>query len=261
MGAQMFNLKWNDFQENFSNSFRTLRKEKDLFDVTLVSDDEEHILAHKLILSSCSGVFKSILKKTSTSQQPLIYLSGVSSSNLVFIMDYIYQGEVDIPQEQLDEFLGVAKKLKIEGLTNEEEIKSNNRNESEKTKERECIIQQKEEVEVKDETQSPDMPSINKGSFQKLSAKNIWNFKKEKKTIDATGKPIVEIDKMIDDLIKFDDGSHTCSVCGLTAKLKGDMKRHIETHIKGLSLPCQNCDTILTTRRALQRHMSVHSKQ
>ena len=49
---EKFCLKWNDFQSNVSKSFNTLRREEELFDVTLVSDDEQHIQAHKMILSA-----------------------------------------------------------------------------------------------------------------------------------------------------------------------------------------------------------------
>ena len=40
---EKFCLKWNDFQANVSKSFSALRKEEDFYDVTLVTDDEQHI--------------------------------------------------------------------------------------------------------------------------------------------------------------------------------------------------------------------------
>ena len=67
------------------------------------------------MLSACSSFFKTILKKN-THSHPLIYLSGVNSANLGFILDYIYEGEVQIYQEELDNFLDAAQKLKIKGL-------------------------------------------------------------------------------------------------------------------------------------------------
>ena len=121
MRSEQFALTWNDFQERVSTSFKKLRIEKDLFDVTLISDDEEQILAHKLLLSACSSFFKSILKKSSNTTHPLIYLSGIDSRNLNMIVDYIYQGEVQIYQDQLDKFLEVAHRLKVEDLLSSNE--------------------------------------------------------------------------------------------------------------------------------------------
>ena len=122
MNSEKFSLKWNDFQSNVSKSFNELRKEEDFFDVTLISDDESKLSAHKVVLSSCSSFFKSILRVTTTSN-PIIYLSGVNSQNLRFMLDYMYQGEVQIFQEQLDDFLTIAKKLKIQGLISDQKSK------------------------------------------------------------------------------------------------------------------------------------------
>ena len=110
-----FSLKWNDFQANVTRSFGVLRQESNLFDVTLVSDDEEHIPAHRLVLSACSGFFKNLFQKIKN-QNPLIYLAGVSSGDLKLILDYMYHGEVSVYQEEIDKFLVVANKLQIEGL-------------------------------------------------------------------------------------------------------------------------------------------------
>ena len=81
---EKFCLKWNDFQTTVSQSFGLLRKEEDFFDVTLVTDDEIQIPAHKLVLATSSCFFKSILRKSSHSH-PLLYLHGVNSKNLRYI--------------------------------------------------------------------------------------------------------------------------------------------------------------------------------
>ena len=112
---EKINLKWNDFQENVSKSFGFLRKEEDFFDVSLVCDDEEILSAHKVVLSASSDFFKSILRKADHSK-PMIFLNGVASKELNNILDYIYEGEVQLFQEELDHFLSVAEKLKIDGL-------------------------------------------------------------------------------------------------------------------------------------------------
>ena len=101
--SEKFCLKWNDFQTNVSKTFSSLRQEEHLFDVTLVSDDEQHIAAHKLVLSVSSECFKNIIKKAKHSN-PFIYLSGFKSKDLLLVMDYIYQGEVQILQTDWTDF-------------------------------------------------------------------------------------------------------------------------------------------------------------
>ena len=64
--SEKFCLKWNDFQTNVTSSFSKLRNEDEFFDVTLVSDDQQQVSAHKLVLSSCSEYFKNILKVNTT---------------------------------------------------------------------------------------------------------------------------------------------------------------------------------------------------
>ena len=66
---EKLNLKWNDFQTTVSQSFSSLRREEELFDVTLVSDDEIQVLAHKLVLSALSSFFNQF-KNDHTSSTP-----------------------------------------------------------------------------------------------------------------------------------------------------------------------------------------------
>ena len=93
--SEKFSLKWNDFQTNVTKSFSKLRKEEDFYDVTLVSDDQKQISAHKLVLSSCSEYFKNILKHNKH-QHPLLCLEGIDSQELNNVLDYIYYGEVQV---------------------------------------------------------------------------------------------------------------------------------------------------------------------
>ena len=119
--SENFALKWDSFQSNWTQSLFHLHKDTDFADVTLISDDKEKFTAHKVILSSCSNMFKMILKEN-IHGSPLLYLGGVSSVNLQFILDYIYHGEVNLFQEQLDSFLESAQTLEIEGLMGQESM-------------------------------------------------------------------------------------------------------------------------------------------
>ena len=116
--SEKFCLKWNDFQSNVSNAFSVLRNEDYLHDVTIVTDDSDQIAAHKLVLSASSQYFKNIFKKNKHSH-PLLCFVGVTSTDVRNMMDYIYNGELQIFQEDLDRFLKIAHRLKIEGLVTE----------------------------------------------------------------------------------------------------------------------------------------------
>ena len=113
--SEKFCLRWNDFESNISVAFRELREEKDFFDVTLVTDDQVQISAHKLILSSSSSFLKSILRRNKH-QHPLVYLSGVNSAELLNVVEFIYNGQVAVDKEHLETFLRVGEKLKITGI-------------------------------------------------------------------------------------------------------------------------------------------------
>ena len=112
---EKFCLKWNDFQENALKTFSKLRNEDDFFDVTLVADDQKQLMAHKVILSSCSEYFKNILKNNIHSH-PIMCLEGINHEDLNRLLDYIYQGEVQIFKDELDRFLKIAQRFKLQGL-------------------------------------------------------------------------------------------------------------------------------------------------
>jgi len=121
MGSEKFCLRWNDFESNISVAFRELRDDKDFFDVTLACDDEQ-IQAHKVILSACSPFFRNILRKNPHAH-PLLYLRGVKYSDLQSVLNFMYHGEVNVAQEELNSFLAVAEELRVKGLTQNQSSK------------------------------------------------------------------------------------------------------------------------------------------
>jgi len=115
MTSEKFCLRWNDFESNISVAFRELRDDKDFFDVTLACEDEQ-LQAHKVILSACSPFFRNVLRRNPHAT-PLIYLKGVKYSDLQSVLNFMYHGEVNVAQEELNSFLAVAEDLRVKGLT------------------------------------------------------------------------------------------------------------------------------------------------
>ena len=115
MSSEKFCLKWNDFESNITSAFRDLKDEKDFFDVTIACGDDQ-VQAHKVILSACSPFFKNLLRRNQH-PHPLLYLKGITFSGIQSVLNFMYYGEANIAQEDLNTFLSVAEELKVKGLT------------------------------------------------------------------------------------------------------------------------------------------------
>ena len=218
--SEKFSLKWNDFQSVVSQSFSVLRQEADFYDVTLVSDDHTQISAHKLVLSASSDFFKSILRKNPHSH-PLLYLSGVDSKSLAFLLDFIYQGEVQISYDDLDSFLEVAERLKIEGLPSTEDVENAN----------------EESFHLKVELTEEESEGRRVHSEKTLVISDM-----------------AEVDEKIQQLMERRNGSHHCLACDYSSSHTGHIREHVERHIEGLQYPCQVCQKTFKSRVSLRTH-------
>ena len=245
--SEKFSLKWNDFHSNVSKSFSTLRNEDFLHDVTIVSDDNEPITAHKLVLSTCSEFFKSIFMKNKHSH-PLVCLEGLSSYDVRNMMDYMYNGELQIFQDDLDRFLNVAQRLKLEGLITDPDD------------------DQEEQVNVKEkETFKNKAPNFEEG-FTNLSYRTKTTPQGHERVIakastDINPVNISEIDEQIEqNIIKNLDSTGTtysCKFCGKnTGRKTSHIRNHIETHLEGLSFNCPLCGKTFRSRHSLSVHKS-----
>lgn len=90
-----------------------------MVDVTLSCEDG-NIQAHKMILAANSSYFKAIFAKLSRQQQqyPIIVVKDMLFSDLKLILEFIYRGQISVPDAQLASLLKSADGLKIKGMTN-----------------------------------------------------------------------------------------------------------------------------------------------
>ena len=107
-------LKQSDFGANCVGGFQELKNAGELLDVTLACGDEG-IQAHKLVLAACSPFFRKVLNQTKH-EYPYIYIKGINFKDLLSIMHFIYNGETQIPAEDIPRFIEAAQELKIKGL-------------------------------------------------------------------------------------------------------------------------------------------------
>ena len=189
----------------------------------------------------------------------MIYMRGLKGRDLVAIVDFIYHGEANIYQEDLDGFLALAQELQLKGL---EGTQDNQEEPAEEPKSNQKPQQHPKRNYVHKE--NPDyQATVNKGG-------NIYVTSKPENhavlPVD-TGKMIVALDTNMEDLRvkldsnmeRVDDGDHKwrCTVCGKETMGRNaiqDIRRHIETHMEGLSYPCNQCDQVSRSSNGFRQH-------
>ena len=262
--TQKFCLKWNDFDSNVSKSFGLLRNEEYLHDVTIVGDDKNQVSAHKLVLSSCSEYFRNIFKNNKHIH-PLLCIGGIASVDLNNIMNYIYNGEVNIFQDELDRFLQIAQRLKLNGLIgNEVETGQDNKE----------VTHQNHEQRAEGSPTEEQKDHIDNNVYSPIPQKQSRrrtrdpNPKNEKHTIAINGTDHNEIDtKIFEYLETLEDGSLKCTFCGkiesnsnVRQRGRTNIKNHVETHLDGISFSCQLCGKEFRSRNSLSVHKSQNHK-
>ena len=259
--SEKFCLKWNEFQENVSKSFSQLRQQSGLFDVTLVSSDQKQVSAHRLVLSACSEFFKNIFNNNNSHSHPLLYLDGVDHSEINLMLDYIYQGEVQIYQEHLDRFLDVAKKFKLEGLMAEVEGKSEPDFEENFPPYHEETL---EPVEPVDEANTAMKMKVHDRGV-KISEAPAMKSNVQDRSVKILNESFEasnsEVENKFLELIVKENDTYRCTVCDKTQSHKTKMRLHLESHLTGLSYDCPTCGKNFRLRNTLNLHVSrKHNK-
>ena len=65
-----------------------------------------------------------------------------------------------------------------------------------------------------------------------------------------------EARRAADQLVMKVGDSWVCKTCDKSAKTGGDIRKHAEIHIEGLSFPCQMCGDTFRSRKLLANHLS-----
>jgi len=255
-------LKWNDFQDNINATFGKLRNDQEFSDVTLACEDGQQVEAHKVILAASSPFFQNLLRKNKH-PHPLVYMRGVKSEDLWAIVDFLYCGEANVYQENIDAFLAIAEELKLKGLTKSENL---------------------------DKTEEPHLTpfNINKTPLPKIKPKKtenipiveneipfyetevltdvaetaVSNFAVASVNITDTQELDEKVRSMMSKSENFNQQGRrksSCTLCGKEGGLK-DIKDHIEAnHLDGVSIPCDYCKRTFRTRSAHRSHTKIHS--
>lgn len=284
MGSDKFCLKWNDFDTNFSGSLRDLRGERELEDVSLVSDTGD-VRAHKLVLAASSPLFRAIITRNPHSH-PLLYLKGVTATNLNYVLDFIYNGEVNVAQDDLNSFLTAAEDLKIKGLTQQQQSQDNSEATAKKVKSQSNPETPKQSRKCKDGDDIVEIiPSPIKHEVGEANYSDNENFgstavavQDDESYHEASGYDEEQqmvyhpgdisfhnegVGQSVEDMLVEAVDAQGCSVwrclaCGKDFPSRGNGKRHVETlHLEAPQFTCHLCDRVLKNKNSYQNHLNL----
>ena len=252
-----YTLRWDTFQKWTEESIKDFYQDSDYTDVTLITEDMQVFVSHRIILSSSSDFFKEILGKIKRFQGQTLYLKSIQGSIFSLLLKFIYGGEVTVSQQLIPNFLSAAADLKIKGI-HFEDFKDPLRNEGDTGSPSIEGIQREIEA-IKDEEKNGDFPCpddlskdtedsiktdvnvpINQKIKQKKKSKcsNIKN-KKEKNTAE--------------------DFKCVYDTCDVTFNSSREVKKHImKTHSrprKEKLFGCDSCEKKFPTKHEAEIHL------
>ena len=282
--SKTYCLNWNNFQSKVSSSLQTIRNEGHFSDVTLVSDDHVSFSVHKIVLSTSSNFFKQIFVNN-PHQNSLLYIHGIDSQMMKLIIDFIYEGQVQLKHDILDHFLTDAQKLKLEGLlpashegsskTLEDIIKVPKVEMSDNPVFDDNPEMQKENENTKEEFIS--LPTINTvknnaskvqvllSNTMKNSVGKFINSTKRNKARNialkaSSNMSSSEMNEIISqkarDIFYSKNGRYKCRECSKVIKSQPNIYKHAELHVEGLKYDCQHCSKTFKTKNSLYVHKS-----
>ena len=179
-------------------------------------------------------------------------MRGLKSSDLVSVVDFLYQGEVNILQDDLNDFLSLAEELQLKGLVGAE-------------------------YKIEEKFQNHTIKQIHK--LKTYVTPKVLKFAKEENNVVFESPPSTfnttnlettqiaqisgneDLKQKMDELIEQNGDNWSCKVCGKVAnkavgQWKRNLQRHTQIHMEGLLYTCNLCAKEFKCKIYLDNHMS-----
>ena len=211
-------------------------------------------------------------------------MRGVRSKNLKAMVDFLYCGEANIPQDDLDSFFVLASELQVMGMT--EEIFTKEAPQKNNIKEEPPnlfvplnIFENVLNPTNKTKTCNPhvvDENALNEETDKRKKQDVIDRDQSTSKYPIHLGTPPIvgdleHLDTQVKSMMCYSENvlggnygnrrARSCTVCGKEG-YRNDIMNHIESHhITGVSHSCLFCSKTFRIRHTMRMHISVHHKK
>ena len=226
MAHENVSIDWDDFQNDMRVKLKQYIHQTDFSDITLVTDDNRKIPAHKLILSSGSTFFRGLFAGAHGHPHHLLYLRGVGPEVLEAVLQFLYTGQATISREMVMDFFSTAEDLGVEGLD-------------------------------KDIDKGNDIDDKTKYSVENIFSKSGWQ-KQEVLSEDQERSPSDDKTTAIENTLT---PNLYCTLCNIYLMNNEDFQKHKEGHREKNEGPykCDVCDSGFYENTQLKHHYNSHS--
>jgi hypothetical protein len=239
MDKTAFSVPFKAIKDHLAVSHLKQKLTNTSYDVTIVSDDQKSVKAHKLVLSASSPVLKQILLE-SEDPHPVIYLCGVQQQELELVIQSMYFGvtEVIVHEDHAFRFMDLAKCLQMKGL-DFEYFKRNFKDEPVEDFEIKCEVDLILASESVSEPKEDDVLKYFCNVFE-FETKNMGSLTKHKQ-------------------YKHEGVRYSCNQCEYQATTNSALKRHTDFQHEGVLYVCNLFEFETGRQDGLFRHKrSIH---
>ena len=183
-------------------------------------------------------------------------MKGLKFEDLLATVDFIYCGEANVFQENLDTFLSMAEELRLKGLMGQQDV-------SEKKKDltpREMTVKptfkrERSNLNIgqNNSTLEKEPPTQKLGKEKRIPIENFVSG--DLQALDEKVKSMIEKSQNL-----ISSGRKRADICKVCGK-EGEgitIRDHIEAnHLEGVSLPCDACGKLFRSRSTLRKHICM----
>ena len=260
------------------DSFRSMNKmrhDRGSYNVTLLSRDNRVVSGHRDILMINSDHFQKILKVRREEPHPVVKVDQATRDELNLVMDFIYNGQVLVSQEQLETFIKLGHLFKLKGMVDEKYSVDLNTSVSVEDEDIDCVVilgldEVKKSPERKDIFSCAREPpkSEVKEELEHLSSAEVHERIERKKivggrpdyTIVYRGKLTSkhELKSILNAYFSTTEiGLFKCNYCRRDASNVSHIREHVQSHMQKLYFVCNGCKKQLPSSNRHRQHLNT----
>ena len=187
-------ITWGE-EDRSSTVFDFIQSNSNFTDVIVVSDDNNKFHAHKAILSAHSDYFSTLFTSLPNNENQVLLLAGAKAQEVSNLINFMYQGYVNVPKKNVDNLMSLASGLNMKGLisTDKEQRKPKQHRKkrgrppkNQQDSEDRSSIQNEEIVDVQAEEDEVETVEVVEGDFKEVNE----SFVEEPSICPVCGKTV-----------------------------------------------------------------------